>query len=285
MLKQTPITSWKENVDDEMMIVRELKDIGVRVLEKHEVDAMTTAGEEFIGFGGFGDCVMAVDSHTQQQLVFKSFFDNNLDRLLIETKILHQLQMANVQRLVGVCVETCQLISHFAGDTAAEYFVNYVPLTDQVSIFLQVARTAQRIIEAGFTHNDYKRENVCVSDGSSGPVATIIDLGLSTPVGTKLGVPGTVDPENYPWTPPELLTCTHPTSEASEVYMIGYMLYETLEPDEGWSHHPLVGALRGWMKATQQTEPVHRPKMALLVKILEALYQEVSGVPPPGRTS
>ena len=280
-LKHSTVTSQKEHVDCKELIVRELRDIGVRVLEKREVDAMTAAGEEFIGFGGFGDCMKAVDPLTQQQLVFKSFHNNDLDKLLIEAKNLQHFQMVNVQRLVGVCVETCQLISHFAGDTVVEYFTNYVPLADQVSIFLQVARAAQRIVETGFTHNGYKRDNVCVCDGTSGPVATIIDFGVASPVGTKLSISPQVHLDHYPWQPPEVLTSTHPTSEASEVYMIGYMMYQMLTPDEGWSHHPLVTALRGWMKATQQPDPVHRPKLAALVRIVEALHEEISRAPPP----
>ena len=260
-LKQTTVTSHKENKVRKIhrqKIIDGLKDMGVRIFEQQEVRVMTTALHVVIGSGVYGSCIKTVEPDTQQQLVIKTFFDRDLNDLINETENLVQLQMEGVQRLVGVCVDDCQIISHFAGIVLYKYFNNPVPLPDAATIFLQLARTCRRVLEKGFTHQDLHEGNVCVLNRSSGPVATLIDFGLATDL----------DGDN-----------------SNEIFRLGLMMDELLKPDKVCIQHPLVAALITWMEAAIRVDPAERLSLASLEAILELILEEASKAKPPGSTS
>ena len=58
-----------------------------------------------------------------------------------------------------------------------------VPLHDAAVVFIQVCRALQRVVIHGYIYADLHAGNVCVLQGSRGPVATLIDLGLASPLG------------------------------------------------------------------------------------------------------
>jgi len=167
-LKQSTDTALRESSPDdeeeEEGARRELMDIGVRVLEKREVDAMTGAVCDGLGSGAYGSCCKTVEPHTQQEVVIKIFLNDDIDSLLMEAKNLHQLQMWSVQRLMGVCIDTCYLLIYFAGNTADHYLEKPFSFVEAATIFLQVGRALRIIMQKGFTHNDLKGNNACVSD-------------------------------------------------------------------------------------------------------------------------
>ena len=280
--KQSTITSHEENVQliktDKEKIACELRELGVHVLEKREVEAMSVGVCDTLGWGAQGSCIKTVHPHTRQHLVIKTFFHDDVDSLVQETMALQVLQMPGLQRLIGVCVETCQIVTLFAGMTADKYFEKHVSLADAVTVFLQLAKTSKNIVEKGFTHNDMKSNNVCVSDESSDPVVTIIDLGLVTPIGTWSVLWTRTHPDQYPWLPPELITHTHPTSEASDVYRLGSTMVRLLLLDEEYILHPLLDDFISWLVEAILPDPAHRPTMAALVKLLETLHEEVSNI-------
>ena len=89
------------------MVLRKIEDLGVPILEKGEVEAMTSAVCEPLGSGAYGSCCKTVDPHTQQEVVIKTFLGGDFDNFVTEVMNLQQCQMAGVQRLLGVCVDTC----------------------------------------------------------------------------------------------------------------------------------------------------------------------------------
>ena len=235
-------------------IVAEFRRMGVRVFTKHEVNLMTDTMCEFLGEGVFGYCVKTVDLDTHQLLVIKGFFGDYLDGLLEETTNLFQLQMEGVQRLVGVCVDNCEMISHFAGVTLEQYLEKPIPLADAADIFLQLTRTCKRIRERRFVHNDLHPGNICVSNGGSGPLATIIDFGFAGPVeGESDGM-------------------------KSVVRMI-----KLLE----WSarvgfQHPLVAAVFSLMEPPTSSHPdADPPTLSTLEEVLETFLEQVAKATPP----
>ena len=253
---------------DEEKLVDYLSHRGVCVFDKCEVKAMTDAWCEVLGEGAFGSAIKTVDLNTHHHLVIKTFFDHNIISLLKETDNLLHLQMEGVQRLAGVCVENCQIISYFAGITAYEYFQNTVPLAHTATIFLGVVRACMGIINKGYVHNDLHMDNICVSSGSSGPVATIIDLGLACPLGTIYRI--------KPWFP------TMMAHEAKDIYYLGNVMDRLLRPDKNSIQHPLVCALIRWMRRARQRDPRRRPSLAALEKVLEALLEAVCKATPQG---
>ena len=257
---------------------RELKEIGVRILEKEEVEAMTDSVCQYLGAGSYGSCTKTVDPHTQEEVVVKTF-KSNFDDLLIETKNLHQLQIPGVQRLMGVCVDTCQLLTYFAGDTAIRYFEKDVPFVDAATVFLQIARTLKGITTRGFTHNDLKHDNVCVSDGGNSLVATIIDLGLMKPIGTECVTRKKRHlnhPDAKPWVAPELVTQTRPNSEASDAYSLSLMMFALLTMKTNCVSPDVDEGLMRWIETAFEDEPAKRPTLTALVVLLEEILEDAS---------
>ena len=275
-LKHTTVILQKENddvtEDEEQKLLHELRELDVRVFKEREVNVMTDELCEVLGEGSFGSCIKTVDPDTHQQLVIKTFFSDDFDDLLQETKNLLQVQMEGVQRLVGVCVEGHQIISHFAGTNVNDYFKNHVPLPDAATIFLQAARTCKRIRKKGLAHNDLHDGNVCVSNGSSGPVVTIIDLGVATPVckSTTLLKSKSSSPM---------------ASEALEVYEIGKMMYTLMCSNKAWTQNPLDPAVVSWVEAATSFHPAQRPSLEALEEVLEAILEQASNSTLPATTT
>ena len=159
--------------------------LGVRLLKEKTVRKMVSLGDQSLGSGAYGSCCKGVDPHVGKELVIKTFRNNDLRSFVNETRCLHRLQGHGLQRLVGVCMETRQLVSRFAGQTAADYFQSGARFTHALRVILQVARAVRSVHEAGYTHNDIKDNNVCVKLFPSGPKATLIDLGLAKRVGSR----------------------------------------------------------------------------------------------------
>ena len=201
---------------------------GVRLLKRRLVAKLTSSQHKSLGKGTYGSCYLVEEAATHTPLVVKTFTRNALKDLVTEATNLHRLRLPGVQRAIGVCVETRQLISPFAGNTAKDYFRTCPSVPDSLSVFLQVSRTLRRITRNHFAHNDLKGNNICVRVEKSGPVATIIDLGLAKPVGTTRFYAQTPFTERYPWIAPELLQHTGHCCEASDVYGLAYFIHHEL---------------------------------------------------------
>ena len=76
---------------------------------------MASSGEEILGEGTSGSCCKVVHPRTKEELVIKTFKEDTLDGLLSEVDNLHKLQGPGVQKVVGVCLTSRQLITDFAG--------------------------------------------------------------------------------------------------------------------------------------------------------------------------
>ncbi|XP_045130228.1 ribosomal protein S6 kinase 2 beta-like [Portunus trituberculatus] len=211
---------------------RRLQMEGVPLLGRHQLRQMIGRVREPLGAGSYGSCFKTMRRRTQEELVIKTFGRDRLPELVKEAISLSQLQLPGVQRLVGVCVESRQLVTPFAGITLSDYMLSEAPtFADAVSVHLQTCRTLQRMHRQGFTHNDIKADNVCVSTQSGEPVATVIDVGLAKPVGTKGVLEKAIqDTENYPWIAPEILRKTHFCCEASDAFGLADLLAGPVPP-------------------------------------------------------
>ena len=225
----------------------ELREMGVRVYEKHEVKAMSDVQFDVLGKGAFGVCRKTVDPDTKEELVVKDFNTGDLELMLKETKNLFHLQMKGVQRLVGVCVDDVQIISRFAGKAALRYFLGgSVSLADGATVFLQVCQALRRMVQQGYNHNDLHEGNVCVLEGSSGPVATLIDLGLTHHLGAR-------------------------ANEANDIPDLARMMDRLLHPDKECTQHPLVADLIAWIKAATESRPEAQQSLEVLEHVLQAI--------------
>lgn len=83
-----------------------------------------------------GSCCKVLNRHTGQAVVIEASSRDALKVPAREATILIKLQVAAVQRLVGVCVKIRQLASHVAGMTAKKYLKNTRLLLSAHSVFL-----------------------------------------------------------------------------------------------------------------------------------------------------
>ncbi|XP_050726497.1 uncharacterized protein LOC127003632 [Eriocheir sinensis] len=244
------------------------------------MQALARLEGEWLGAGGFGSCFKVVDP-LRGKLVVKTIYDSALSVLLTEAINLQQLQGPGVQRLFGACVETCQLVTHYAGHTADQYFQVCHPLADIASVFLQVTLALQEIIRKGFTHNDIKGSNVCVATPGTGPVATVIDLGLARRLGTRGLYGGGLSVMRLPWVAPEIVRDKRPTSEASDAFSLAAMMQRVLGLARGCPYPPTQAALALWLHDALSPDPEERPALEELVEMLEVLLEAVKSAHPP----
>ncbi|KAK8374087.1 hypothetical protein O3P69_015588 [Scylla paramamosain] len=234
--------------------------------------------------GSYGSCFKTVSPRTQEELVIKTFSRDKLPELVKEATSLSKLQLPGVQRLVGVCVETRQLITPFAGVTLKDYMLNKAPsFADAVSVHLQMCRTLQRMHRQGYTHNDIKADNVCVSTQSGKPVATVIDVGLARPVGTKgLLSQAIPDTDKFPWIAPEILKKTHRCCEASDAFGLAYLLQGLGLLSCPSSCRRARSILIKWVVQARRRDPAERPPLAAVIQMLRALHREAAATRPAG---
>ena len=261
---------------EEMQAQRCLHQCGVPLLTKRDVEDMTSAGLQSLGSGTYGSCHKVVDPNTLKPLVIKTFSEDGLKELVTEAVNLHELRLPGVQELVGVCVHTRQIVTHFGGNTADQFFETKPSMADTSSVFLQITRTVQNMLEKGFAHNDIKGNNVCVQVENNVPKATVIDLGLARKVGTLEIYEEMPDTRKLPWLAPELLRYTHPCGEASDVYSLAYLLKKKLPLKNKRGKKDSLAALEDWAWRGQRLDPSKRPTLAALIELLETLHKEAS---------
>ena len=114
---------------------------------------------------------------------------------------------------------------------------------------------------------------MCVSECRNGIVATIIDLGLTKPIGSESVYPVTFNINRLPWIAPEFLTHTHPSSEWSDVYSLAFMMQGLLSLRRGSVSQHVDAGLMQWINAALQHHPAHRPTLMSLVVVLQGIIE------------
>ncbi|XP_050718003.1 uncharacterized protein LOC126999449 [Eriocheir sinensis] len=255
---------------------RSLRAAGVPLLTRCEVLAMHSGDGAIIGMGGFGMCVKGRDPRTGHEVVLKSFHREGLGALEHEAASLWALRrVPGLQRLVGACVQTNQLVSLFAGESLYKYFGAKPrrPAAAALGVFQQAARTLQAMGEAGYAHNDVNPGNACARDqeGRGGPEVTVIDVGMASPVGSGGHFRQVSDPYWLPWVAPELLLHTGPCGESSDAYGLAFLMDEVLERV---THSPSLGPVLAWVDRASSRDPHARPGLAELQEVLQKALAE-----------
>ena len=253
--------------------------LGVRLLKEETITKMISLGSQGLGKGAYGSCCKGVDPDSGKEVVIKTFLKDALRSLVTETRCLHRLQGHGMQRLVGVCLETRQLVTRFAGQTAADFFRPGVCFSHAISVILQVARVVRNVNKAGFTHNDIKNNNVCVKQCVNGPKATVIDLGLAMPVGQRGLYKTSMDiyeeTRKYPWVAPELFLDSHPCSAASDAYSVAWFILSMPSPHGYPTKNPTFRLFKDWVRKAREPHPEKRPSLDDLIRVLKQLQAEM----------
>lgn len=250
---------------------------GVPLFKTSEVKYIASLGTKVLGSGSCGSCHLAVDPDTRQSLVIKKFPRHRLSDLVTEATNLHRLRLPGVQRLVGVCVPSRQMVTGFAGTTLPNYLSLTQPsVADTISVFLQISRTLGQMHGKGISHNDIKGDNFCVQVDNNTPKVTIIDLGLARPFGTEKLYLYSSDTDLFPWLAPELLLHTHACCETSDVYSLAKLLEDELPLENMPGQTPLLAALASWIQRAQNHNPRKRPPLTALIDVLQLLHRDMT---------
>lgn len=189
-----------------------------------------------IGSGVFGDCTLL--RYKKKKYVLKRLSGKNVLKYMErEISGLKRCRGKGVLRLHGVCVETGDIVTNYAGK-ALDKCVGEEGLKVHKAIIIlkQVVSAVQGIVKRNYCHNDIKANNVCLKRPTSVyPKVTLIDLGLSTAIGeAPYKSISQKRAENFPWLAPEMHQ-GKPCSEASEVFSIGFMAHDLISPQH---HYP-----------------------------------------------
>lgn len=166
---------------------------------------------------------------------------------------------------MGVCPDELGIVTRYEGPIF-DRRCNDLPLEQRVSIALQIARVCGSLHAAGFTHNDIKRNNLCVETTSTGPVVTLIDFGMAYVSGRAMAV-------KCSWREglhyaPEI--CKNATlgrcSSLSGVYSLGQVLWPFFEAHE-----------TPWFEASESMSPSERQGLRVLIECLEAEQDRLAG--------
>lgn len=209
--------------------------IGKVLLDRYEI-------QELVGEGGVSRVYRAVDNILKRNVAVK-ILTNHLqgedvagERFLREARLTSGLSHPNILpvfdfgRYEGNPFIVCQ---YHTGVSLQDWLFSNIdmPAPAAVKLFIQIASGLAHAHESGILHRDLKPNNVMLTDGTDGPVATIIDFGLLLEVNQTnpadkltrhdaiLGTPCYVSPEQ----------CLGKVASAqSDVYSLGCLMYETL---------------------------------------------------------
>ncbi|XP_071524407.1 serine/threonine-protein kinase svkA-like [Panulirus ornatus] len=105
-----------------------------------------------------------------------------------EVKALATNQAPGVQKLYGICLDECIIISEYAGKTLFSYLRRGRVTTRKSALILErLMRTAKGVLNKGYCHNDIKETNICVKYMSHRKTeVTLIDFGISSNIGNVI---------------------------------------------------------------------------------------------------
>lgn len=227
---------WNKGLRYKELAVNPSSDlIGKTLLDRYEI-------QELVGEGGVSRVYRAVDNILKRSVAVK-ILTNSLqsedlaaERFLREARLTSGLSHPNILpvfdfgRYDGNPFIVCQ---YHTGVSLQDWLFSNIdmPAPVAVKLFIQIASGLSHAHDCGILHRDLKPNNIMLTEGTDGPVATIIDFGLLLEVNQSnpadkltvndaiLGTPCYVSPEQ----------CLGKIATAqSDVYSLGCLMYETL---------------------------------------------------------
>ncbi|UVX94888.1 serine/threonine kinase [Callinectes sapidus nudivirus] len=214
--------------DRECNTCDKLLSMGIRILDMSYVQNLKTIKP--LGVGGYGSCKLVSDN--DKLYVVKTFYyADSLSLLMDEVVQLKQIESLNLQKLIGVCVRTRQMITEYAGTSISKMLNDGMTLSnlEKVKIMYDVSCSIKNMIDLGVVHNDIKLSNICIDSNKK---VTIIDYGLSCTINDVcVYVNDTKNCKEYPWMDPELFRYKSKCTESSEIYSLLYCIKELFNYD------------------------------------------------------
>lgn len=240
-----------------------LQELQVPVLSVGEADALLGNDPQRLGAGSYGEAFL----NAKDNVVVKySFGFNEYLSSVSEVKAMAALKdVRGVQKLVGVCPERFMIATRYGGPILHSWLAKDSPLLPKhwIDIAAEIARIFSEIHSLGFVHNDIKTNNLCLEVTPDGLEVTVIDFGLAEKRGKRLHLSGGWDEVDC--YPPEFFKKRGGRCRArSDVYGIGKILRKIFR-----RARPETPALATWLERSQRMKPTTRPKLDLLLELLE----------------
>ncbi len=188
-----------------------------------------------LGHGTYGDAFLVRHPDVpSKRLVVKDFRGKHKVMTREVEALLRVQDIPGVQRLAGVCLDTKEIISEYAGNTLLQEMQlgDLSSMGDKLWVAWQVLAVVDRLHKKGLCHNDLQPSNICVRRTPSGlrpwsglHSVTIIDFGFAK--NTRSAVLQRAvrhRDERFPWLSPEVAD-RGPCSPASDVYSLGYVMF------------------------------------------------------------
>lgn len=255
--------------DVELLRLRKLcEEVGLPHVGREWLEeALVAGGGRILGRGAYGEVRLAKDPDGRL-LVVKTFYGSMSEMLAEAVALWMARPVPGVQSLVGVCPETLQIASVYAGRTTLCRALKERCLkpSEILSILRQVLTAIDGLHMQGICHNDIKGDNVCLARQESGDLfATVIDLGLARRSGTVPYDFNLCRPGRLYWLPPELKRkgrcCT-----ATDVYSAASLVQRATDVMEAPPRK-----LLWWAQRAMATEPSVRPSLADGIAVIESL--------------
>ena len=237
------------------------------------------AGEKYlllskIGSGGYGEVWEAKDTESGRAVAIKLFskqpagrdahYDKRISR---EIRAAARLDHPNIVKLLdhGTTSEGLRYIvfEMLKGRTLREHLksAGILPVQDALKLMLGVAKALAKIAKANLVHRDLKPDNIFLvddEDGSDLPRAVVIDFGV---VKVSDALTDLTREGAHPGTPiymsPEQIT-GHTLSPASDLYVMGCILYEAVTGQRPYAGEEGVGDEHGHVGLREYIAPSKR---------------------------
>lgn len=259
--------------DVELLRVREVcEEIGLPVVGQEWLEeALVAGGGRLLGRGAYGEVRLAKGLNGRL-LVVKTFYVSVAELLAEALALWVARPVSGVQYLVGVCPESMQIVSVYAGRTTFCRALKEKSLTPKeiLVILRQVFAAVDGFHKQGMCHNDIKGDNICLSRQDSGDLlATLIDFGLARRSGTVPYDFNLRRPGRLYWLPPELKKKGRCCS-ATDVYSVASLVQKATD---GMVAPPKK--LLWWTQRALTIEPNVRPSLSEGIAVIDSLINPV----------
>lgn len=247
--------------------------------------ARDTPSSHCLGGGAYGDAFLVRHPDVpSKRLVVKHFRGHQIELVRELEALLRVQDVSGVQRLVGVCLDTNEIITEYAGNTLLQEVLLWgLSMKDKLWVTYQVLAIVDRLHKKGLCHNDLKPNNICVCRTPSGPYkVTLIDFGLVRTTCSVVLLRAADRPnERYPWMSPEVAG-RGPCSPASDVYSLGVLIFGLFD------HRFIPFKIRRWGTLAMSQQARDRPSLQDGLDIIKDLLSQVlrsSNKHPRGKPS
>lgn len=251
-----------------MQLQRACRRLGLpQVSQEWLRQVLVAGGGSLLGRGAYGEVRLAKDPEGRLMVV-KTFY-GSASELLAEADALWAVRsVPGVQSLIGVCPESLQIVSLFAGRTTlcGALKEGFLKSKEILRILKQVFTSIEGLHREGICHNDIKSDNVCLARRNGRELqATVIDLGLARRAGTVPYDFKLRRPDRLYWLPPELKKRGR-CSSATDIYSLASLVMQASD-----SMDAPPKQLLWWAQRAQTPEPSVRPALSEGIALLNSL--------------